>query len=113
MTFDNFKKIVDSMIESSKKIDKTYSAGIDVLEFVEPYNSTIRLLWSVILTEQGLDWFEWFMYEKNYVHDGVGDPEMQAFYQHNDEEEVEIAKDLQGLYDYLVENNYFTCESQK
>jgi hypothetical protein len=53
------------------------------------------------------------MYEKNYLQDGKGNPEMQAFSKTNDEEQVEICKDLEGLYNYLIENNYFKCESQK
>lgn len=112
MTFDNFKQIIDSMVKSSSRLDKTHEIGIDLLEFVENYNQSIHFLWGQLLTIEGLDWFDWFMYEKNYIQDGIGNPEMQAFSKTNDEE-VEICKDLEGLYEYLKENNYFKCESPK
>ena len=112
MTFDNFKQIIDFMVKSSSQLDKTHEIGIDLLEFVENYNHSIHFLWGQLLTIEGLDWFDWFMYEKNYLQDGIGNPEMQAFSKTNDEE-IEICKDLEGLYEYLKENNYFKCESPK
>lgn len=113
MTFENFKLITDSMVMSSSKLDTTHEIGIDLLDFVENYNISINYLWRELLTVDGLDWFDWFMYEKNYLQDGIGNPEMQAFSQTDDNEQVEIIKDLEGLYEYLIENNYFKCESQK
>jgi hypothetical protein len=52
------------------------------------------------------------MYEKNYLQDSIGNPEMQA-YSTDSGEQVEIIKDLEGLYEYLIENKYFKCVSQK
>jgi hypothetical protein len=106
------------MVASSAKIDKTYEVGIDLIEFVDDYNTTIHFLWSQLLTTDGLDWFNWFMYEKNYLCDGIGNPELQAFHKTYDPVtsepiETEIVADLKGLYDYLLENNYFKCESPK
>ena len=113
MTFESFKQIFDSMVKSSAKIDKTYDIGIDLLEFVEDYNNAIHFLWSQVLTTDGLDWVNWFMYEKNYIQDGIGNPKMQAYSKTDNGEEVEICKDLEGLYEYLIENNYFKCVSPK
>lgn len=113
MTFENFKRIVDIMVQNSAKLGGSYELGIDLIEFSEGYNSVIDYLWSQLLTTTGLDWFNWFMYEKNYLCDGVGNPEMQAFSQTSSGEKIEILKDLEGLYKYLTENNYFKCDSQK
>jgi hypothetical protein len=113
MTFEKFKHVVDLMVQNSAKLDGSYELGIDLIEFSEGYSVVINYLWGQILTVEGLDWFDWFMYEKNYLQDGKGNPEMQAFSKTNDEEQVEICKDLEGLYNYLIENNYFKCESQK
>jgi hypothetical protein len=112
MTFESFKQITDSMVKSSSQLDKTHEIGIDLLDFVESYHNSIHFLWGQLLTIDGLDWFGWFMYEKNYIQDGIGNLEMQAF-SRNNEEQVEICKDLRSLYDYLKENNYFKCESPK
>lgn len=113
MTFEKFKHLADLMVNNSTKLDESQAVGIDLLEFIEGYNILIHYLWGEVLTPEGLDWFDWFMYEKNYLHDGKGNPEMQAFSKTNNDEQVEIVKDIEGLYEYLVENNYFKCESQK
>ncbi len=113
MSFDHFKVTVNLMVESSKDLRTACDLGIDLIDFAENYNTTISMLWSSILTSEGVDWLEWFLYEKDYLKDGVGDPEMQAFSKTDNDEQVEIVKDLEGLYEYLVENNYFKCESQK
>lgn len=112
MTFERFKQAVDQMVQNSDKLDRSYENGIDLIEFTDGYHTVIHYLWGSLLTTEGLDWFDWFMYEKNYLQDGVGNPEMQAFSKTNDDQ-VEICKDLEGLYNYLNENNYFKCASQK
>lgn len=118
MTFEEFKQVVDVMVQNSAKLDRSYENGVDLIEFTEGYNVVINYLWGNLLTAEGLDWFDWFMYEKNYLQDGQGNPEMQAFHKTydpliNEQISIEICKDLEGLYDYLIENNYFKCASQK
>jgi hypothetical protein len=112
MTFERFKFITDQMVQNSARIDKSYEQGVDLIEFTEGYHVVIEYLLGEILTVEGLDWFNWFMHEKNYLQDGVGDPEMQA-YSTDSGEQVEIIKDLSGLYEYLIENKYFKCASPK
>jgi hypothetical protein len=112
MTFEKFKHVVDQMVQNSAKLDNSYENGIDLIDFTEGYSIVINYLWGEILTTEGLDWFDWFMYEKNYLQDGIGNPEMQA-YSTDSGEQVEIIKDLPGLYEYLIENKYFKCESPK
>ena len=112
MTFEKFKHTVDLMVQNSARLDGAYEHGIDLIDFAEGYSIVINYLWGQILTTEGLDWFDWFMYEKNYLQDGVGNPEMHA-YSTDSGEQVEIIKDLEGLYEYLIENNYFKCESPK
>ena len=112
MTFEKFKHIVDLMVKNSARLDSSYQNGIDLIEFTEGYSIVINYLWGQVLTTEGLDWFDWFMYEKNYLQDGIGNPEMQA-YSTDSGEQVEIIKDLSGLYEYLIENKYFKCVSPK
>jgi len=112
MTFEKFKHIVDLMVQNSAKLDRSYENGIDLIDFTEGYSIVINYLWGQVLTVEGLDWFDWFMYEKNYLQDGIGNPELTA-YSTDSGEEVEIIKDLEGLYEYLIENKYFKCVSQK
>ena len=108
MTFANFKQITDLMVKSSIDLDKSKDLNIDLLDFVEPYHITINFLWGQILTVEGLDWLEWFMYEKGYIQDGLGKSDFGAY-----DGDTEICKDLEGLYDYLTKNNYFKCANLK
>lgn len=101
MTFDHFKELTDHMISHATKLGRAYDNGIDLYEFTDETETLIHKLWNLILTDHGLDWFSWFMYEKNYIHDGIGNSLTAS------DDDKPICEDLQGLYDYLVENNYF------
>jgi hypothetical protein len=46
---------------------------------------------------------DWFLYEKDYIEDGIGRKELEAW----DDDGAEICQNLKGLYDYLTKNNYF------
>jgi hypothetical protein len=111
MTYLEFKEIVDLLVYRSQKITKTLELGIDVLEFTEDTSRIITKLLAQLLTPEGLDWFEWFMYEKGAIEDGVGDVEMKAYHTVNGEK-TEIIKTLEELYEYLVLNNYIKCKTE-
>ena len=102
MTFEHFKELTDLMVAQTKKNRAAYDAGIDLYEYAEFYESLMHRLWSCLLTDYGLDWFDWFMYEKNYIDDGIGRPDLTA-----NDNDTPICEDLRGLYEYLVKNNYF------
>lgn len=118
MVFEKFKEIIDLMVKSSSNLHKSFDIGLDLIEFTEDYSQTIRLLWMNLLTDEGIEWLDWFLYEKDYIHDGIGRSDINAYSTiHNeltkDEEKIEIVEDLEGLYKYLLENNYFKCEKLK
>lgn len=110
MTFEKFKELTDLMVKSSTKVQNAYQLGIDIYEFIEEKEALVHRLWNTILTDFGLEWFSWFMYEKNYIHDGVGRADLTAH-----DNGTPICEDLEGLYEYLVKNNYFkiTIEDAK
>lgn len=103
MTFSEFKALTDLMVTQSKNSRAAYRLGIDLMDFCETQNTLINALWNQILTVEGKDWLDWFMYEKDYIEDGKGRKELQAW----DEDGTEICKDLRGLYDYLTKQKYF------
>jgi hypothetical protein len=113
MTLIQFNTVIHLLVTAFKKNRKAYELGLDLSEFTEIYSSTITELFSIILTKEGIDWLEWFLYEKGYISDGIGRPDMQAY--HTDPttgEETEIIMTLNDLYEYLVENNYIKCKIQ-
>lgn len=102
MTFEKFKDLTDLMVKNSDRMNQAYRLGIDLYELYDINETLVSHLWDVILTDHGLDWFNWFMYEKDYIHDGVGRADMTAT-----DDGTPICEDLKGLYEYLVKNNYF------
>jgi hypothetical protein len=102
MTFKEFKKLVDSMVEIHKKYQKINDLGINMSIFIDDYDILIDNLWSHILTVEGLDWLSWFLYEKGYIVDGIGRDDLTAT-----DNGKKICKNLKGLYTYILENNYF------
>ena len=102
MKFETFKHLTDLMVKHWKAVDSCYNIGIDIMNLLEHQDELVNGLWTEILTTEGLDWFSWFMYEKDYIHDGIGRADLTASDNGNP-----ICETLEGLYDYLVKNNYF------
>lgn len=102
MTFKEFKNLIDLMVENGKKINSIHKLGIGMYEFIDTYDVLIENLWSHILTVEGLDWLNWFLYEKGYINDGIGRDDLTAT-----DNGKKICKNLKGLYTYILEKNYF------
>jgi len=101
MTFKEFKAVNDLMVSHHIKVYKAYDLNIDLLDFGNEQEGVIEALWSQILTIKGLDWFNWFLYEK----DGISGKPKKDMKAHDGGKE--ICKDLKGLYDYLTTQKYF------
>jgi hypothetical protein len=101
MTYAEFKKIIDLQIAHSQKIDNLYKLKIDLLEAFDEQEKVIDLLWKQVLTTNGDEWLGWYLYEK----DGISGKPKKDFKAHDGD--VEICKDVKGLYDYLSKNKYF------
>lgn len=101
MTYKDFKQIIDWQIVHSQKIDKLYNLKINLLEAFEEQDKVIDALWKQVLTADGDDWLGWYLYEK----EGISGKPRKDFRAHDGD--VEICKDIKGLYDYLNKNKYF------
>ena len=101
MTYKDFKQIIDWQIAHSQKIDKLYNLKINLLEAFEEQDKVIDAFWKQVLTADGDDWLGWYLYEKN----GISGKPKKDFKAHDGD--VEICKDIKGLYDYLNKNKYF------
>lgn len=102
MTFKEFKTATDYMIEHHNKVTAAYKLNIDLIEFSDTQEKVLSMLWRQILTDDGKEWFDWFMYEKNYIEDGIGKKELKAY-----DKKKEICEDLKGLHDYLTKHKHF------
>ncbi len=108
MNYSVFENCISAMVNCSKKNRSAHSLGIELTEYSENYNTLIDLLWSEILTEEGLDWLNWFLYEKGGIDGNLRD-DINAW----DENKIQICYDLKSLYDYLRKSEYFRKEYAK
>lgn len=105
MTYEKFKQLIDLQIAHHKKIMDLCKLGVDLIETLEEQSKTIELLWQEVLTEFGYDWLCWYLYEKSGIS---GEPrvDLQAW----DDEKNEICKDVRGLWEYLIKEEYFISQ---
>ena len=101
MTYEEFKKIIDLQIAHSQNIDKLCDMGINFTDAFDEQEKVIDALWKQVLTTDGDDWVGWYLYEK----DGISGKPRKDLNAHDGD--VEICKDVKGLYDYLSKNKYF------
>ena len=101
MEYKLFKQIINLQIAHSQKIDNLYKLKIDLLEAFDEQEKVIDLLWKQVLTADGDEWLGWYLYEK----DGISGKPRKDFKAHDGD--VEICKDVKGLYEYLSKNKYF------
>lgn len=106
MEFEKLENIYNLLCKIRKKDSSLYKNGIDITEYSDDYHHIIKLLLEEILTKEGIDWLEWFLYEKDAIS---GNPreDMKAW----DENKNEICKDLESLHSYLVSNSYYKNNS--
>jgi len=102
MTKETFKKILELQSAHYQKECKLYELGIDLTETNENIIGAVELLWDQILTKAGSEWLSWYLYQKHGIS---GEPreDLKAW----DEKGNEIVKNVDELYDYLLENEYF------
>ena len=101
MTYLQFKQIIDLQIAHSQKMDKLYKLNINLIEAFDEQEKVIDALWKQVLTADGDFWLSWYLYEK----DGISGKPKKDFKAHDGD--VEICKDVKGLYDYLSKQKYF------
>lgn len=101
MKYKKFKQIIDFQISHNNKMDEIYKCKIDLLDVMNDIQRAVEVLWEEVLTEDGAGWLNWYLYEK----DGIsGNPREDLTANDNG---VEICKDVKGLHEYLVKQDYF------
>ena len=101
MIFRKFKECINSLIFIHNKNMEAYKLCIDIIDYHDPYEKAINILFGEILTEEGMDWLGWYLYEKNGIS-GNPKKDIKAW-----DNKKEICKNLKDLHVYLIKNNYF------
>jgi hypothetical protein len=110
MTFETFSAIILTIKKQSEKISGMHSLGVDLVNFVDPYNDIISRCIKEFYGDDGLDWFDWFCYESDF---GQRDWSKAATYVKNgeprwgatDKEGNPICHSILSTWEYL-ENNH-------
>ena len=66
MKLEIFKEVVSKLQEQDQILDRTYSAGIDITQLIDPVQSVVSHLIGSIYGKVGLDVFDWWCYEKEW-----------------------------------------------
>jgi hypothetical protein len=82
MTFETFSAIILIIKNQSEKLSGLNSLGVDLVNFVDPYNDIISRCIKEFYGDDGLDWFDWFCYESDF---GQRDWSKAATYVKNDD----------------------------
>jgi hypothetical protein len=91
MIYEKFKIIIETLEKINKNNISLYDLGVDLLHYEEQYNKIVNSLFSIIFEKQGLDWIEWYLYERI----SVSGKHLKAW----DENEKEICYDIYSLWE--------------
>jgi hypothetical protein len=95
MTREDFKKMVGLIEGHSYKSEMVYNYGVSIIEFTDDLQEVISMLMREAFGEIGYDWISWWLYEKDF---GKRE-DIRAF----DENDNEIIRDIDELYDYITD----------
>jgi hypothetical protein len=99
--YENFLSIILQLKAQERVVRKLYEQKIDLMDFVEPYQNIVSMLFIEIYGEKGWDWISCFCYEHDY-----GEKKMGAW----DENDQPICRSMQELHEFL-EKNYKNAHS--
>ena len=106
MIFADFKECIDTMVFIHNRSLQAYKLNIDLVEYGDPYDKIMSILWENILTEDGYEWLSWYLYDKDGISGNPRD-DIKAY-----DNDVEICKNLEDLHSYLVKNNYLNLNKE-
>lgn len=66
MTYERFLKIGLTLQKQDRLLSNLYDKKVDLLDFVDPYQTVIWELIKEVYGEEGAEWFSWFCYEADY-----------------------------------------------
>jgi hypothetical protein len=98
MTYEKFDRIVTTIKDNSEAIQELYQRNVDLINFVDPYESLVAELIKEIYGKEGYDWFSWFVYEIDESNVSKENP--RAW----DKDKNPICYDRKSMWEYLETN---------
>jgi len=102
MDLQSFKDICDGYRLYFKQNDTLHKAGVDVATYAETYNEMLDLMWKSMLTVEGYDWIQWYLFETL-----AGTIEWEAKVSAVDSKGKPICFDDESTYDFFIKQKYF------
>lgn len=96
MKLEVFKEIVAKLKEQDEILDKTYKAGIDLTNLLDPVQSAITHLIGSIYGKEGLETFDWWCHEKEWG--------TRADMTMTNKDGTELCQTVEDLHRWLEEN---------
>jgi hypothetical protein len=102
MNKELFEEIILKLQMMHEKNHALYKLGIDMLDFTEPYDRIIDILFKSYFNDDQLKWIDWFLYERPSLTER-GKPN-QAFKTDNKTgEQIEICHTIDSLWETIQE----------
>ena len=98
LTKEQFLKSLKTARDRSAFIDKLYALNIDIIECQDCFDEMFDLFIKTAFTEEGQDWYSWYLYEKPMLKGEVNAWEA-------DDTPIILDTD-EDLWEYLTKNNY-------
>lgn len=98
ITKEQFLKSLEVARKRSEFIDKLYDLHIDILECEDGFDDIFALFTKAVFTEEGEDWYYWYLYEKPSLRGEINAWEADG---------TPIILDTdEDLWNYLIKCNY-------
>ena len=89
MNLQTFTSLINEIISQNERIHNLYKQGVDLISFNDSYyKNVVHPLLIESFGKEGLEWIEWFIYERD------GNPDIKAW----DKDNNEICYDIPSLY---------------
>ena len=101
LKFEDFKQMYDDAKEIDGIVDKLYDLGVDIVDsrLMEIAHETQNRLVRALYGDAGLDWFNWYVYERPMAVAGKEQGSPAAW----DEDGNPMLNNLSELHAYLEE----------
>ena len=101
MTYESFKKLLDTYKSGQDMLSELYDLGFDFAEgkyqLVENWHVMLVSALGCEYSEDGVEWVDWFIFETNW--------QQREGYEAYDKDNNKVAQDLNGLWE-LLEQDY-------
>jgi hypothetical protein len=97
MKYEDFEILIKEMQNVYERSFKLYSIGLDAMDYNDHFYKIINILLKNTFDEQGCDWIDWFLYERQTI---PNKPPLKAY----DENKKEICYDIESLWEVVKEH---------